>query len=164
MTTIGTSPPLDPEALAARAASNETLVRRFFACLEDKDLDGWQALWHADGVYQIPYDDPAATYEVPFERDKTVATVRGSDNIRALFTVIPRFVQRATLYDITVRQTLDPDEVYVEFQLAFLIEKTQYLYENRGIGRMRIVDGKVALFREYLDLAQRQKGWAGVFF
>ncbi len=101
---------------------------------------------------------------MPVERDGTVTTIRGRDNIAACFSVIPRFVEQVELTDVEVRQTLDPTLLYVEFRLAFLIAKTQFLYRNIGIGRMRIEHGKVTLFREYLDLAQRQKGWAGVFF
>lgn len=155
---------IDIAAAADQAEANAALIKRFFRLLEEKNIDEWRALWADDGIYQVPYDDEDASYDVPFEREGTVATIFGADTIAKLFSVIPTYVRTARLFDIAIRQTLDPATVYVEFALEFLIDRTGVLYKNLGIGRMEIRDGKVRLFREYLDNDQRKKGWAGVFW
>ncbi len=127
---------------ASHARTEET-VRALLGSLETKDMDAFARLWAEDAVQELPFAPAGFPKEV-----------RGKDALIAHYRDWPAnsgkadFTSRLVFYRMQ-----DPAWVFASFEGRAEIVPTGRLYEQIYGGLFHVVDGKVALFREYFDPA-----------
>lgn len=131
-----------PTPYLARRQSQE-IVRRFLTALEDKDMVQFASVWADAAVQDMPYS--------PKGHPKRVA---GKDEILNLYSGWPETAGRADFTSqLVFYPMLDPQLVFAEFQGEVHIIPTGREYRQTYGGLFHVVNGKIALFREYYDPA-----------
>jgi len=126
-------------------SESRRVVEEFWAPFEHgsptgEAADRWKDLFAEDAVWEMPF----APAPVP-------TTVAGRALIGHfadwLFAAVPDL--RLLAFD--VRETADPQVVVLEMQMTSPVTHTGRTYANTYCSVMRVVDGRIALFREYFD-------------
>ncbi|MGE4427267.1 MAG: nuclear transport factor 2 family protein [Solirubrobacteraceae bacterium] len=126
-------------------SQSRRVVEEFWAPFESGSPTGeaaerWKGLFAEDGVWEMPFA-PAPVPEVVAGR---VLIGHFAD---WLFAAVPDL----RLVSFDARETADPQVILIEMQMTSPVTYTGRTYANTYCSLMRIVDGRVALFREYFD-------------
>jgi limonene-1,2-epoxide hydrolase len=109
------------------------IVEQFFRAFEAQNLDGALALMHDDVVYQ----------NVPFPPD------RGKAAVERTFATFGRFL---TGFRVEMKNIAERDGVVLTERVDILTGPLVYL-DLWVCGTFEVRDGKIALWRDYFDLA-----------
>jgi uncharacterized protein len=117
------------------------ILERRRQLLLDHDTDGFAGLFAADGVIEMPFAGPGLP-----------AKLSGQQAIR-------EYAQRTEaapiriddLQDTAVYQTSDPEVVVVEQLSKVTVTSTGQQVATASIKVIRIRDGKIVLFRDYVN-------------
>ena len=116
-------------------------IRQFLTGLEEKDMDKVNAVWADDAVQDMPY--------VP---DGFPGRVVGRDALIAQYQAWPDMAGAVNFTDdLVIHDMHDPQLAYVEFQGEVEVIPTGKTYRQTYGGLFHVVDGKIALYREYFD-------------
>lgn len=127
------------------ASKSRSVVEKFWAPFEDgaptgETAEEWKNSFAEDAVWEMPF----APAPVPRAIEGRAAIGHFAD---WLFSVAPDLHIRS----ISIAETDDPAVVFVEMQMASTLAINGRAYANTYCTVMHVVDGKVALFREYFD-------------
>ena len=132
----------NPPSYVIRRRTAEA-VRAFLVALEEKDMEAFADLWAEDAVQDMPYS--------PKGHPKRVV---GKGNLVNLYSGWPENSGKADFTSHLVFYPMqDPETVFVEFKGDVEIIPTGRRYEQTYGGLFNVVNGKIALFREYYDPA-----------
>lgn len=129
----------DADARNPREGSAEEVVERFFATLEALDFDGFVELWAEDGVQ-----------EMPFAPKNFPSRLEGKEDVRRQYGGMPQAYARMVFPDLAIRPMADPEWATAEYRGEIDLAEGGS-YNNRYVGIFRVVDGKIALFKEYFN-------------
>lgn len=125
--------------------SSREVVEDFWAPFEvgaptGKAKEEWKNRWAADAVW-----------EMPFAPEPLPRVIEGGQVIGHfadwLFAIAPDL----HVVELSIRATEDPDLVVMEVQMTSTLGHNGRTYANSYCSLIRVVDGKIALFREYFD-------------
>jgi hypothetical protein len=121
--------------------SPSQVVERRRQVLLDHDTDGFVDLFAADGVIEMPFAGPGLP-----------ARLSGQQAIREYARQTEAAPLRIDdLQNTAVYQTDDPEVVVVEQMSKVTLTSTGKQVETPSIKVVRIRDGKIALFRDYVN-------------
>ncbi|MEL7028998.1 MAG: nuclear transport factor 2 family protein [Pseudomonadota bacterium] len=116
-------------------------VRDFLEGLEEKDMEKVNSVWAEDAVQDMPY--------VPTGSPSRIV---GKEALIAQYANWPNLSGDANFTDHLVFYPMaDPQMTFVEFRGEVDIIPTGAEYRQTYGGLFHVVDGKIALFREYFD-------------
>jgi uncharacterized protein len=131
-------------ALVARAAAAQPrlIVERLGRAMRAKDMDGFAELFASDGVLEYVYAAPGLP-----------GRLEGREVIRAFLTASPAPAQ-IEIQEVrtVVHETSDPDVVVAEIEHSGITVATQAPYRLAAIGVIRLRDGEIAHYRDYMDV------------
>ena len=114
-------------------------VEAYLRAAASLDPDTYAAVWTEDGTLEMPYHpDPAARVTV------------GRAAIRARMTTAADVLAKLEWVDPVIRATEEPG-VYVVEMSSEAKRVNGDPYRNTYVIVARVVDGKIALWREYFD-------------
>lgn len=127
------------------ASKSRSVVEKFWAPFKDGAPTGeaaeeWKNSFAEDAVWEMPF----APAPVPRVIEGRAAIGHFAD---WLFAVAPDL----HILRISIAETEDPAVVVVEMQMASTLAINGRAYANTYCTIMRVVDDKIALFREYFD-------------
>jgi len=134
----------------------EAVVLSYFTLLMARDLDGLETIWREDAVQEIPFPPEGfGAFVTPvFDgRDAIMAHYRAAFANRRdhVFTIE------------AVHGTDDADCIVVEATAQSLVGETGRIYCNRYVCVFRLVDGRIAMLREYVDPLAFAAAFSGGF-
>jgi len=131
-------------ALVARAAGAQPrlVVQRLRQAMADKDMDAFADLFARDGVLEYVFAAPGMP-----------ARLEGREAIRG-FLMASSAPAQIDIHEMraVVHETLDPDVVVAEIEHTGITVTTQKPYRLAAIGVMRLRDGEIAHYRDYMDV------------
>ena len=119
---------------------NVAAVVSFLRYLEQKDMEPWFALWHEEGVQDMPY----APDQFPNRFD-------GIEALRNHWKQVPDLFETISFSNLNVYPMQDPNLVYAEFDGDLLSKATGRNYKNDYASFFMFQDGKIILYREYFN-------------
>jgi ketosteroid isomerase-like protein len=136
---------MDRSSASAAPASPRALLEHALACVRAYDLDGFADLFAADGVIDYPFALAGARRRL-----------QGRDEIRRVLgeaAASPRRAGRRVtdVAGLTVHQTIDPETIVAEFELAGEIAATGERYRLPYIQVLRARNGQIVSLRDYID-------------
>jgi ketosteroid isomerase-like protein len=127
-------------SLEARQDCNVQTLHTYFGLLEDKDIDGWLALWAEGGTQLIPY----AVHDLP-------AKVSGKDELRTLYQGIADSYRSVRFTSVEFYPLHDSDRVFARWH-PYGEFATGGSYSNDSIGLFDFdEDGKIVSYTEYFN-------------
>jgi ketosteroid isomerase-like protein len=126
-------------------SGSRQVVEEFWAPFEvgaptGEAAQAWKDRWATDGVW-----------EMPFAPDPLPKVIEGQKVIGHfadwLFAIAPDL----RVVELSIEETKDPALVLMEVRLTSTLADSGRPYANTYCSLMRIVDGKIKLFREYFD-------------
>ncbi|WP_406235506.1 nuclear transport factor 2 family protein [Nocardia sp. NBC_01009] len=125
--------------------SPRELVERLFASLPARDADAFVQLLAADVVFEIPFVVPGMPTRLV-----------GREEIRAHLTQRWSNLSGIEVHDIypEVHETIDPEVILVEAEVDMTVPGAQRARVRTSVNVVRVRDGKVVLFRDYMDTAR----------
>ncbi|MCV0394877.1 MAG: nuclear transport factor 2 family protein [Rhizobiaceae bacterium] len=136
--------------------ATEAVVLAYFTLLMQRDLDGFEALWHEDAVQEIPFlPEGFGAFVTPcFEGCGAIMA-----HYRAAFAN-----RRDHVFSISaVHRVAEAETVIVEAQARSLVGETGRIYENRYVCVFELRDGRIERLREYVDPLAFTRAFAGSF-
>lgn len=131
----------------------EVLERRRQALLSG-DIDGFVELFTPDGVIEAPFLGPVGTG----------IRLAGHDQIRAYAAQIAAAPMRFEDFEVVdLHQTLNPEVVVVELITRGVATASGKPFAGTSIQILRIVGGRIALFRDFADSRGMDDLFAGSF-
>ncbi len=130
-------------ALVARAAGAQPrlVVERLRRAIADKDMDAFARLFALDGVLEYVFAPPGSPKRL-----------EGRQAIRTFLTASPAAAE-IEIHDVraVVHESIDPDVVVAEIEHTGITRQTQAPYRLAAIGVIRLRDGEIAHYRDYMD-------------
>lgn len=120
----------------------EAMARRFLAFLTSSTLD--EDLWAPDVVIELPFAPPGRPDRIE-GREAFLALARQGRG------ALPVHFEDAQ--NVVIHQTLDPDVVVVEYEMAGTLTTTGQRASARFIGVLTARDGQIVRWREYQNPA-----------
>lgn len=102
------------------------------------DVDGWLARCHDDVVLEFPY--------APVGRPRRV---EGKEAAGEYLRAVPSQIEFERVTHLDVHQTVDPDTAIIEWAASGHVKSTGAPYEMSYVVVLTLVDGKMALYRDY---------------
>lgn len=121
------------------SGENMQVVERFFTALEALNIDGFVELWAEDGVQ-----------EMPFAPKSFPNRLEGKAAVRRQYGGMPEAYAKMTFPGRRVRAMAAPEWVVAEYRGEIDL-KGGGSYNNDYVGVFQVVDGKIALFKEYFN-------------
>ncbi|MEV6431064.1 nuclear transport factor 2 family protein [Nocardia sp. NPDC051463] len=125
--------------------SPRELVERLFAILPVRDAEAFVQLLAPDVVFEIPFVLPGMPTRYV-----------GRDEVRAHLTQRWSNLPGIEVHDIypEVYETTDPELVLVETEVDMTVPGARRARVRTSVNVVRVRDGKVVLFRDYMDTAR----------
>jgi ketosteroid isomerase-like protein len=125
------------------ALQNIAILRRFFDAINTWDFAEMRRIFHPDISFELPW------VIEPFPKKK-----EGFEATIAFMESVPEFAEAENLYDFTINAFADdPNELVAEY-VSDMKLKSGREYTNQYIVRATVKDGKLIMFREYMDAAK----------
>ena len=122
------------------ATQNIALLQRFFDAINAWDFAAMREIFHPDISFELPW------VIEPFPKKKS-----GFDETIAFMESVPEFAEAENLYGFTINVFADdPNELVAEYDSDMKL-KSGRDYTNEYIVRATVKDGKLIMFREYMD-------------
>lgn len=121
------------------------LVEQMFHELPARDADAFVALLAPDAVFEIPFVIPGMPTRLV-----------GRDEIRAHLAQRWSGISGIEVHGIypEVYETTDPEVVLVENEVDMTVPGAERARVRTSVNVVRVRDGKVVLFRDYMDTAR----------
>jgi len=121
------------------------LVEQMFHGLPARDADAFVALLAPDAVFEIPFVIPGMPTRLV-----------GRDEIRAHLAQRWSGISGIEVHGIypEVYETTDPEVVLVENEVDMTVPGAERARVRTSVNVVRVRDGKVVLFRDYMDTAR----------
>ena len=103
------------------------------------DVDGFVELWAEDGAQ-----------EMPFAPEGFPKRLEGKEDIRRQYGGMPEAYATMEFPGRALRPMIDPEWVVAEYR-GEIDRADGGTYNNDYVGLFRVVDGKIALFKEYFN-------------
>jgi uncharacterized protein len=116
------------------------VVERYFAIMNELDLDALDDLFADDVVFRLPF----APEPVP-------QLTEGKAAVLEVYSGFPNLVSPLGFHDIEIRPLAAEGEFVAEYRSDSTMLPTGAPYRNRYIGLFTVRDGKLAEFAEYFD-------------
>ncbi|WP_327094444.1 SgcJ/EcaC family oxidoreductase [Nocardia vinacea] len=125
--------------------SPRELVERMFRELPARDADAFVELLAPDAVFEIPFVIPGMPTRLV-----------GRAEIRAHLAQRWSGISRIEVHGIypQVYETVDPELVFVENEVDMTVPGAERARVRTSVNVVRVRDGKVTLFRDYMDTAR----------
>ncbi|WP_040686033.1 nuclear transport factor 2 family protein [Nocardia vinacea] len=125
--------------------SPRELVERMFRELPARDADAFVELLAPDAVFEIPFVIPGMPTRLV-----------GRAEIRAHLAQRWSGISRIEVHGIypQVYETADPELVFVENEVDMTVPGAERARVRTSVNVVRVRDGKVTLFRDYMDTAR----------
>ena len=125
--------------------SPRELVERLFRELPARDADAFVELLAPDAVFEIPFVIPGMPTRLV-----------GREEIRAHLAQRWSGISRIEVHGIypQVYETDDPEVVFVENEVDMTVPGAERARVRTSVNVVRVRDGKVTLFRDYMDTAR----------
>lgn len=125
--------------------SPRELVERLFRELPARDADAFVELLATDAVFEIPFVIPGMPTRLV-----------GREEIRAHLAQRWSGISGIEVHGIhpQVYETDDPEVVFVENEVDMTVPGAARARVRTSVNVVRVRDGKVALFRDYMDTAR----------
>lgn len=137
-------------ASTSPATSPADLFRESLRLLLDKDIDGWVALWHDEGVM-----------EFPFAPDGWPKRLEGKAAVHDYIRDYPAHIDLHAFPDLAIHRTEDPATVVVEMRAVGRLVASGAPYDMTYIAVVTVADGRFTRYRDYWNpLALPQDGTA----
>lgn len=124
---------------AADVTPRATLAQ-MLTLLREKDLNTLADLYTEDGVHELPFAPPMAPRRL-----------EGREEVRAYFTDVLAEValEFREFAEVAVHDTADPEVIVAEYDAQGLVPATGREFTVRNIWVLRIIGGRIALWRDY---------------
>ena len=118
------------------------IIRQFLECIGRLDVEGAGEFLHEDAVMTFPYID-----QIPdvVGRQAIIDQIAGT---------VPKMLKEMNFTYDAWHETTDPDVVIAEYHSKCPLLNGQGFYENDYICVFRFKDGRIALYKEYLNPAR----------
>lgn len=125
--------------------SPRELVERLFRELPARDADAFVELLAPDAVFEIPFVVPGMPTRLV-----------GRAEIRAHLAQRWSGISRIEVHGIypQVYETADPELVFVENEVDMTVPGAERARVRTSVNVVRVRDGKITLFRDYMDTAR----------
>ncbi|WP_206066527.1 nuclear transport factor 2 family protein [Nonomuraea composti] len=114
------------------------LVDHALDLLLAKDMTAFAGLWAEDGVIEFPFAQPGYPQRV-----------EGRAAIHEYLRDYPDILDIREITSKTVHQSVDPDVVIVEMEVAGVVAATGRPYTMRYIAVITVRDGEIRSYRDY---------------
>ena len=94
---------------------------------------------------------PDAVIEWPYRPDGVPGELRGKEEIAAFMAGPATLVTLHEYTDVVIHETADPEVVIVEYTAHGTVTATGAPFTQRPIQVIRVRDGQVVLFRDYIN-------------
>ncbi|MFJ3445108.1 nuclear transport factor 2 family protein [Streptomyces sp. NPDC086081] len=132
------------------STSPADLFRESLRLLLDKDIAGWVALWHDEGVM-----------EFPFAPDGWPRRLEGKAAVHDYIRDYPAHIDLHAFPDLTIHRTDDPATIVAEMRGVGRLVRSGDPFDMRYIAVVTAVDGRFTHYRDYWNpLALPQDGTA----
>ncbi|MDJ1135849.1 nuclear transport factor 2 family protein [Streptomyces iconiensis] len=129
--------PTGPEGTES-PESPEGVFRRGLQFLLDKDIAGWVALWHEDGVIEFPFAPEGAPRRL-----------EGKERIADYMGDYPDLLDVRAFPEVTVHRTAAAETIVVEMRAEGFVVATGEPYEMTYICVVTVSEGRFAHYRDY---------------
>ncbi|MEV6337059.1 SgcJ/EcaC family oxidoreductase [Nocardia vinacea] len=125
--------------------SPRELVERLFRELPARDADAFVELLAPDAVFEIPFVIPGMPTRLV-----------GREEIRAHLAQRWSGISGIEVHGIypQVYETADPELIFVENEVDMTVPGAERARVRTSVNVVRVRDGKVTLFRDYMDTAR----------
>ncbi|WP_433197807.1 nuclear transport factor 2 family protein [Nocardia sp. CA-107356] len=125
--------------------SPRELVERLFRRLPARDADTFVEMLAPDAVFEIPFVIPGMPTRLV-----------GREEIRAHLAQRWSGISGIEVHGIypQVYETADPEVVFVENEVEMTVPGAERARVRTSVNVVRVQDGKVTLFRDYMDTAR----------
>jgi ketosteroid isomerase-like protein len=128
----------------AQRRANVEVLKEMLELLGNMDIDGVFHLWAEDGALEMPF--------LPdLERRRTAPTRAVKEFFRA---TNEQALHQVKLTVQSIHPMLDPDWLVAEYTGEATVRANGNVYRNTYVGMFRFRDGKIVLWREYMDAIQ----------
>lgn len=134
------------DVLTKQHHETAALVEKWLGRLGKSNMDGVMELWHSEGALEFSFDP-----NTPEKR------ITGSADISAYFHQTGGYKKPRGFTIKAIYPCADPEWATVEFKGELTRTDTGQDYSNAYIAVVRVIDGKMKLFREFFDSHKRRQ-------